>query len=116
MARLRLTSSRCFPPKSVIRPCPLPYHLGNGWFGGLLPVIATALVGITKNIYAGLIFPIVVALMTVVVGWKYLRETNTVDISAEVEDRQIRTAPAASGAGPLAACFVSHLTQIKRTA
>ena len=66
----------------------LPYHLGNGWFGGLLPVIATFLVtsfAPTKTtpsplgsnyIYVGLSFPIIVALMTVVVGILYLKETK----------------------------------------
>ncbi|MFX5705225.1 hypothetical protein ABTE52_19785, partial [Acinetobacter baumannii] len=46
----------------------LPYHIGNGWFGGFLPPIAFAIVAATGDIYAGLWYPIVVALMTFVVG------------------------------------------------
>jgi hypothetical protein len=54
----------------------LPYHIGNGWFGGFLPTIAFALVALTGNIYYGLRYPIIVALMTVVVGLFFLPETN----------------------------------------
>ncbi|HKV10990.1 MAG TPA: MFS transporter, partial [Thermoanaerobaculia bacterium] len=54
----------------------LPYHIGNGWFGGMLPLLATALVARAGNIYAGLWYPIVVALLTVVVGTLFLRETK----------------------------------------
>ena len=46
----------------------LPYHIGNGWFGGLLPATAFAMVAQTGNIYSGLWYPIVVALVTVVIG------------------------------------------------
>ena len=46
----------------------LPYHIGNGWFGGFLPFIATAMVARTGNIYSGLWYPIAVALVTFVVG------------------------------------------------
>ena len=58
----------------------LPYHIGNGWFGGMLPLLATALVAATGNIYYGLWYPIIVSLMTVVVGSLFLRETKDVDI------------------------------------
>jgi hypothetical protein len=58
----------------------LPYHIGNGWFGGMLPLLATAVVAATGNIYAGLWYPIMVALMTLVVGAVFLRETKHVDI------------------------------------
>src|SRR5688572_28523025 len=54
----------------------LPYHFGNGWFGGFLPLIATALVARTGNIYAGLIYPSVIALMTFIVGSITLEETR----------------------------------------
>jgi hypothetical protein len=60
----------------------LPYHIGNGWFGGFLPTVSFALVAYTGDIYYGLWYPIVVALMTVVIGAFFLRETNG---SAEVE-------------------------------
>jgi MFS family permease len=54
----------------------LPYHIGNGWFGGMLPLLATAMVARAGNIYAGLWYPVVVSLMTVVVGALFLRETK----------------------------------------
>jgi MFS family permease len=59
----------------------LPYHIGNGWFGGMLPLLATAIVAATGNIYNGLWYPIVVALMSVVVGALFLRETKDREIS-----------------------------------
>jgi hypothetical protein len=62
----------------------LPYHFGNGWFGGFLPLIATALVARTGNIYAGLIYPTVIALMTFVVGSIVLPETQKRRIWDEV--------------------------------
>jgi hypothetical protein len=62
----------------------LPYHFGNGWFGGFLPIIATSLVAATGNIYAGLAFPIVVALITFVVGSILLRDQHNESIWAEV--------------------------------
>jgi MFS family permease len=52
----------------------LPYHLGNGWFGGMLPLLATAMVAASGNIYRGLWYPIVVSLVTLVVGALFLRE------------------------------------------
>jgi hypothetical protein len=54
----------------------LPYHIGNGWFGGFLPVTAFAIVAATGDIYAGLWYPIIVALMTLVIGGLFLRETH----------------------------------------
>jgi hypothetical protein len=62
----------------------LPYHFGNGWFGGFLPLIATALVARTGNIYAGLIYPTVIALATFVVGSITLPETADQRIWDEV--------------------------------
>ena len=59
----------------------LPYHIGNGWFGGFLPAISFALVAGTGNMYFGLWYPICIALLTVVVGTLFLRETKDVDIS-----------------------------------
>ena len=58
----------------------LPYHIGNGWFGGMLPLTATAMVAATGDIYYGLWYPIVVALMTLVIGSIFLRETKDRDI------------------------------------
>lgn len=60
----------------------LPYHIGNGWFGGFLPTTAFAMVAATGNIYYGLWYPIVIALVTVVVGLIWVRETRHVDINA----------------------------------
>jgi hypothetical protein len=54
----------------------LPYHLGNGWFGGFLPVTSFAIVAATGDIYAGLWYPIIVALMTLVIGGLFLRDTH----------------------------------------
>ena len=65
-----------FPTRIRYTSMSLPYHIGNGWFGGMLPLLATAMVARAGNIYAGLWYPIVVALMTVVVGALFLRETK----------------------------------------
>ncbi len=59
----------------------LPYHIGNGWFGGMLPLLATAIVAFTGNVYAGLWYPVVIALITVVIGFLFLKDTKDVDIS-----------------------------------
>jgi hypothetical protein len=58
----------------------LPYHIGNGWFGGVMPLVATALVAAYGDNYAGLWYPIIVAVMTFVVGSLLLVETKDVDI------------------------------------
>ncbi|MEZ5647902.1 MAG: MFS transporter [Alphaproteobacteria bacterium] len=65
-----------FPTKIRYTSMSFPYHIGNGWFGGLLPLIATATVAATGNIYAGLWYPIIVAVMTVVVGFIFLRDNT----------------------------------------
>jgi MFS family permease len=70
-----------FPTRIRYTSMSLPYHIGNGWFGGMLPLLATALVAKTGDIYYGLWYPIIVALMTVVIGTLFLRETKDVDIS-----------------------------------
>lgn len=74
-----------FPAKVRYTSMSLPYHFGNGWFGGFLPLIATALVARTGNIYAGLIYPSVIALMTFIVGTITLTETHQERIWDEVE-------------------------------
>jgi len=73
-----------FPAKVRYTSMSLPYHLGNGWFGGFLPLIATALVARTGNIYAGLIYPSAIALMTFIVGSITLDETSERRIWDEV--------------------------------
>jgi MFS family permease len=69
-----------FPTRIRYTSMSLPYHIGNGWFGGVLPLVATAIVASTGDIYAGLWYPIVVAVMTAVVGGLFLRDTKDVDI------------------------------------
>jgi hypothetical protein len=69
-----------FPTKIRYTSMSLPYHIGNGWFGGMLPLLATAVVAATGNIYAGLWYPIGVAVMTLIVGSLFLRDTRGVDI------------------------------------
>jgi MFS family permease len=64
-----------FPPRIRYSAMSLPYHIGNGWFGGFLPTTAFAMVAATGNIYYGLWYPIVVAAVTVVVGLLFLPET-----------------------------------------
>jgi MFS family permease len=65
-----------FPTRIRYTSMSLPYHLGNGWFGGFLPVTSFAIVAATGDIYAGLWYPIIVALMTLVIGGLFLRETH----------------------------------------
>jgi hypothetical protein len=65
-----------FPARIRYTSMSLPYHIGNGWFGGFLPVTSFAIVAATGNIYNGLWYPIVVASITVVVGALFLRETK----------------------------------------
>ena len=71
-----------FPTRIRYTSMSLPYHIGNGWFGGFLPLIAASIVVFTGDIYAGLWYPIGVALMTLVVGWVALPETKDNDINA----------------------------------
>src|SRR5688572_5822243 len=73
-----------FPAKIRYTSLSVPYHIGNGWFGGFLPLIAASLFAATGNIFAGLIYPIVVALITAFVGWRFVRETKDVRIWDEV--------------------------------
>ncbi|KAF1697158.1 MFS transporter [Pseudoxanthomonas koreensis] len=70
-----------FPTRIRYTSMSLPYHIGNGWFGGFLPTISFALVAATGNMYFGLWYPIAIAVMTVVIGGLFLRETKDVDIS-----------------------------------
>jgi hypothetical protein len=65
-----------FPARIRYTSMSLPYHIGNGWFGGMLPLTATAMVAATGNIYFGLWYPIVVAVMSLVIGTLFLRETK----------------------------------------
>jgi MFS family permease len=65
-----------FPTSIRYTSMSLPYHIGNGWFGGMLPLLATAMVAAAGNIYSGLWYPIGVALMTLVIGTLSLKETR----------------------------------------
>jgi MFS family permease len=71
-----------FPTRIRYTSMSLPYHIGNGWFGGLLPATALAIVAQTGNMYNGLWYPIIVASMTLVIGTLFVKETKDVDIYA----------------------------------
>jgi MFS family permease len=65
-----------FPTRIRYTSMSFPYHIGNGWFGGMLPLTATALVAANGNIYAGLWYPVVVAAIGLVIGALFIRETK----------------------------------------
>jgi MFS family permease len=69
-----------FPTEIRYTSMSLPYHIGNGWFGGMLPLTATAMVAATGDIYYGLWYPIVVAVMSLIIGSIFLSETRHRDI------------------------------------
>jgi MFS family permease len=69
-----------FPTRIRYTSMSLPYHIGNGWFGGFLPATAFAIVAATGDIYSGLWYPIIIAVMTLVIGTLFVRETKDVDI------------------------------------
>jgi hypothetical protein len=71
-----------FPTRIRYTSMSLPYHIGNGWFGGLLPTTAFAIVAQTGNMYNGLWYPIIIAAMTFVIGTLFVKETKNVDIYA----------------------------------
>ncbi|MCZ8293676.1 MAG: MFS transporter [Hylemonella sp.] len=71
-----------FPTRIRYTSMSLPYHIGNGWFGGLLPTTAFAIVAQTGNMYNGLWYPIIIAGMTFVIGMIFVKETKDVDIYA----------------------------------
>ena len=72
-----------FPTRIRYTSMSLPYHIGNGWFGGMLPLLATAMVAKAGDIYYGLWYPIIVSLMTVVIGALFLKETRHVKLHEE---------------------------------
>ncbi|CAN5182715.1 MFS transporter [soil metagenome] len=69
-----------FPTRIRYTSMSLPYHIGNGWFGGLLPATALAIVAQTGNMYNGLWYPIIIASITFVIGMIFVKETKDVDI------------------------------------
>ncbi len=72
-----------FPTRIRYTSMSLPYHIGNGWFGGFLPATGLAIVAQTGNMYNGLWYPIIVAGMTFVIGMLFIKETKDVDIYAQ---------------------------------
>jgi sugar phosphate permease len=70
-----------FPTKIRYTSMSLPYHIGNGVFGGLVPFIATSVVAATGNIYAGLAYPIVIALMTFIIGTWLIKDNRSMKIA-----------------------------------
>ncbi len=71
-----------FPTRIRYTSMSVPYHFGNGWFGGMLPTTAFAIVASTGNMYNGLWYPIIIAAMTFIIGTIFIRETKDVDIYA----------------------------------
>lgn len=65
-----------FPTRIRYTAMSLPYHLGNGWFGGFLPTTAFAIVAATGNIYSGLWYPVIIAAVTAVIGGLFLKDTR----------------------------------------
>ena len=72
-----------FPTRIRYTSMSLPYHIGNGWFGGLLPATGVAIVAQTGNMYNGLWYPIIVASATFVIGMLFIKETKDIDIYAD---------------------------------
>jgi MFS family permease len=72
-----------FPTRIRYTSMSLPYHIGNGWFGGFLPATAFAIVAGQGDIYSGLWYPIIIALVTFAIGMLFVKETKDVDIYAE---------------------------------
>jgi MFS family permease len=72
-----------FPTRIRYTSMSLPYHIGNGWFGGMLPLLATAMVAAKGDIYYGLWYPIIVALLTFIVGVLFLRDRKVADLNTD---------------------------------
>ena len=72
-----------FPTRIRYTSMSMPYHIGNGWFGGLLPTMSFAIVAQTGNMYSGLWYPIIIAGVTAIVGTLFVRDTKDVDIYAD---------------------------------
>ena len=84
-----------FPTKIRYTSMSLPYHIGNGVFGGLVPIIGLTLISATKNNFAGLFYPLTVAAVCFVVGALLLPETKNVDIGADESHAGSTAAPVA---------------------
>jgi hypothetical protein len=81
MGRLRLCL-RNYSQRIRYTSMSLPYHIGNGWFGGFLPTVAFAIVAATGNIFSGLWYPLTLTASTFLVGIAFLPETRGTDIHA----------------------------------
>jgi MFS family permease len=75
-----------FPARIRYTSLSIPYHIGNGWFGGFLPLISAAIIAATGNLIAALIYPITVAIITIIVGGLFVKESRHVKIWDEVGD------------------------------
>lgn len=80
-----------FPTRIRYTSMSLPYHIGNGWFGGLLPATGVAIVAQTGNMYNGLWYPIFVASLSFVVGMLFVKETKDVDLEADEMQTELTT-------------------------
>ena len=85
-----------FPTRIRYTSMSLPYHIGNGWFGGLLPATSFAMIAQTGDVYYGLWYPIVIALATVVIGTFFVPETKDRDIFAEDTAERPQERPASA--------------------
>ena len=74
-----------FPTRIRYTSMSLPYHIGNGWFGGFLPTVSFAIVAATGNVYSGLWYPVIIASMTFVIGLLFLPETKDKELHPEGE-------------------------------
>jgi hypothetical protein len=72
-----------FPTRIRYTSMSLPYHIGNGWFGGFLPTVSFAIVAATGNLYSGLWYPVIIAAMTFIVGLIFLPETKDRELHPE---------------------------------
>jgi len=72
-----------FPARIRYTSMSLPYHIGNGWFGGFLPATAFAIVAAKGNIYSGLWYPITIALVTFVIGMLFVKETRNSNVYSQ---------------------------------
>ena len=71
-----------FPTRIRYTSMSLPYHIGNGWFGGMLPLTTAAVVASTGNIYSGLWYPVIVAAISMVIGTLFIRDAKSQDFDA----------------------------------
>jgi hypothetical protein len=69
-----------FPTRIRYTSMSLPYHIGNGWFGGFLPAIAFSIVAARGNIYSGLWYPVIIAVLTFIIGLLFVKETKDTEV------------------------------------